>query len=755
MFDTMTDELREKLNNLPTRPGVYQHKDSEGNVLYVGKAKNLRSRVRSYFQEAKPADGRLRIMIRKINDTEVIVTDTEAEALILENNLIKKLKPRYNINLRDDKSYPFICIKNERFPRVFPTRRVRKDGSKYFGPYTDVKNMRLMLRTIRSIFMLRTCNLNLTQSAIDAGKYQPCLEYHIKKCAAPCVGLQSEADYNQTIMQIEKLLNGHTKELIGLLRDEMKRLASEMKFEEAASLRDRIAALEKYSARQRIVSQDFEDRDVFALAVDREESVACGVLFKVREGTVIGRQHKYIRRIEGLTDESLLQSLLEYHIKKCAAPCVGLQSEEDYNQTIMQIEKLLNGHTKELIGLLRDEMKRLASEMKFEEAASLRDRIAALEKYSARQRIVSQDFEDRDVFALAVDREESVACGVLFKVREGTVIGRQHKYIRRIEGLTDESLLQSLLESYYTETTFFPEEVLLSHDIPDPEPLEEVLRRGRGKKVGVRMPQRGDKAGLVRMVETNANLLLDEWKLQKEKRGEDRIPFAVKKLHKDLRLDDLPRRMECFDISHLSGTGTVASCVVFQDGKPRKSDYRHYKIRSAEGKPDDYLSMREVISRRYKRILADDGPWPDLVVIDGGKGQLSSAVEALREVGAYGRFPVIGLAKRLEEVFFPGDSESMLIAKDSASLQLLQRLRNEAHRFAISFQRTQRTKRTIRTELTEIPGIGPKVSARLIGTFGSVKQVREASEEQLSAVVGPARARAVKTYFEEQVENPA
>lgn len=620
MFDTMTDELREKLNNLPTRPGVYQHKDSEGNVLYVGKAKNLRSRVRSYFQEAKPADGRLRIMIRKINDTEVIVTDTEAEALILENNLIKKLKPRYNINLRDDKSYPFICIKNERFPRVFPTRRVRKDGSKYFGPYTDVKNMRLMLRTIRSIFMLRTCNLNLTQSAIDAGKYQPCLEYHIKKCAAPCVGLQSEADYNQTIMQIEKLLNGHTKELIGLLRDEMKRLASEMKFEEAASLRDRIAALEKYSARQRIVSQDFEDRDVFALAVDREESVACGVLFKVREGTVIGRQHKYIRRIEGLTDESLLQSLLE---------------------------------------------------------------------------------------------------------------------------------------SYYTETTFFPEEVLLSHDIPDPEPLEEVLRRGRGKKVGIRMPQRGDKAGLVRMVETNANLLLDEWKLQKEKRGEDRIPFAVKKLHKDLRLDDLPRRMECFDISHLSGTGTVASCVVFQDGKPRKSDYRHYKIRSAEGKPDDYLSMREVISRRYKRILADDGPWPDLVVIDGGKGQLSSAVEALREVGAYGRFPVIGLAKRLEEVFFPGDSESMLIAKDSASLQLLQRLRNEAHRFAISFQRTQRTKRTIRTELTEIPGIGPKVSARLIGTFGSVKQVREASEEQLSAVVGPARARAVKTYFAEQVENPA
>lgn len=611
----MSPELKEKLTNLPRQPGVYQHKDADGKVLYVGKAKNLRNRVRSYFQEGRPHDGRLNIMIRKIADVEVIVTDTEAEALILENNLIKKLKPRYNVNLRDDKSYPYICIRNERFPRVFPTRRVKKDGSKYFGPYTDVKNMRLMLHTIRSIFKLRTCNLNLEPDPIAAGKYQPCLEYHIKKCAAPCV---------------------------------------------------------------------------------------------------------------------------------------AWQSEESYNQTIAQVEKLLNGHTKELIDLLRSEMRHVSAEMRFEDAAAYRDQIAALEKYSSRQKVVSHDLADRDLFALEVDREEGVACGVLFKVREGKVIGRQHKYIRRIEDVPDASLMQSFLDAHYAETSFFPEEVFLSVDVDDPEPLEQLLREARGKRVPLKVPQRGDKAGLMRMVEANARLLLDEWKLQKEKRGEDRIPFSVKKLQKDLHLEELPRRMECFDISHLSGTGTVASCVVFEDGRPRKSDYRHYKIRTAEGKPDDFQSMREVVQRRYKRLLEEDGPWPDLVIIDGGKGQLSSAVASLIEIGAYGKFPVVGLAKRLEEVYFPGDRESLLIAKDSPSLQLLQRIRNEAHRFAITFQRAQRRKRTIKTELTDIPGIGGKVAQKLLTRFGSVKRIRKASTEDLAAVVGPARAERVRSHFDAQ-----
>ena len=613
----MESDLKKKLAGIPRRPGVYQHKDAEGNVLYVGKAKNLRNRVRSYFQDGRPRDGRLAVMIRKIDDFEVIVTDTEAEALILENNLIKKLKPRYNVNLRDDKTFPYICIKNERFPRVFPTRNVRKDGSRYFGPYTDVKNMKLMLRTIRSIFMLRTCNLNLSPDAIEAGKYEPCLEFHIQKCAAPCIGNQSEASYNQTIEQVEKLLNGHTKELIDLLCDEMQRLADDMKFEEAASMRDRIRALEKYSRQQKVVS------------------------------------------------------------------------------------------TEEI---------------------------------------------DRDLFALAVEREEDVACGVLFKVREGKVVGRMHKYIRRIEGTSDEALMQRFLEDYYTETTFFPEEVLLGSETAEPAPLKEILAQERGKKVPIKVPQRGPKAGLMKMVDTNARMLLEEWKVQKMKRGEDRIPHAVKQLQKDLRLDALPRHIECFDISHLAGTGTVASCVVFRDGQPRKSEYRHYKIRTAEhGRPDDFLAMREVIGRRYNMIAADGGPWPDLVVIDGGKGQLSSAATALRQTENYGLFPVIGLAKRLEEVYFPGDSEPLFIAKASTSLQLLQRVRNEAHRFAVALQRKQRKKETLHTELLQIPGVGKKRAQKLIKEFGSVKRVKEASEPEIASIIGRAAARRVGKFFNERV----
>lgn len=609
----MEPELKEKLAAIPRQPGVYQHRDSDGNVLYIGKAKNLRSRVRSYFQEGRPRDGRLAVMIRKIDDVEIIVTDTEAEALILENNLIKKLKPRYNVNLRDDKSFPYICIKRERFPRVFPTRNVRKDGSRYFGPYTDVKNMKLMLRTIRSIFMLRTCNLNLSDEAIASGQYDACLEFHIKKCAAPCIGNQSEADYNRTIVQVEKLLNGHTRELIELLEDEMQRLARAMRFEEAAGMRDRIRALEKYSRRQKVVS------------------------------------------------------------------------------------------TEEV---------------------------------------------DRDLFAIAVDRENDVACGVLFKVREGKVIGRQHKYIRRIEGTPDATLMQRFLENYYTETTFFPEEVFLNTAAEEPEPLEEILAQSRGKRVPLKIPKRGPKAGLMKMVESNAIMLLEEWKLQKMKRGEDRIPHAVKQLQKDLRLENLPRHIECFDISHLGGRSTVASCVVFQDGRPRKSEYRHYNIRNTkEGRPDDFLAMREVIRRRYARIEASGGPWPDLVVIDGGKGQLSSAAVALRETNTYGRFAMIGLAKRLEEIYFPGDSDPLFIPKASTSLQLLQHIRNEAHRFALTFQRRQRTRQTLQTELLKIPGIGRKTAQKLIKEFGSVRRIKAADEAKVAEVVGPSAARRIAEFY--------
>lgn len=611
----MNPNLKDKLDHLPAKPGTYQHKDAAGKTIYVGKAKNLRNRVRSYFQEGRPRDGRLAAMIRKVEDVEIIVTDTEVEALILENNLIKRLKPRYNVNLRDDKSYPYICIKNERFPRVFPTRRVRQDGSRYFGPYTSVKHMRLMLDTIRSIFQLRTCSLNLAPEHIAADKYQTCLEYHIKKCKGPCVGYQSEESYDQTIRQVEKLLEGKTRDLLSLLNDEMKRVAGDMQFEDAADLRDRIAAIEKHSQRQKVVSQELVDRDIFGLHLDREEDFGVGVLFKVRDGMVIGSQHKYIKRVDGRSEAEVMQAFLEY---------------------------------------------------------------------------------------------------------------------------------------YYTEATFFPDEVVLSDAPEEPSTLEEYLRERQGKKVPLKVPERGDKAGLMRMVVSNAGLLAEEYKLQKERQQEGRIPHAVKTLATDLRLPDLPRHIECFDISHLGGTGTVASCVVFIDGKPRKSEYRSFNIRGVEhGKPDDFESMREVIRRRYTRVKNEDGPWPDLVVIDGGKGQLSSAVESLREVDVYGRFPVVGLAKRLEEVFFPGDSDAALIPRASASLQLLQRIRNEAHRFAIMMQRKQRKKSTLTSELLEIRGVGKQSATKLLKEFGSVKKIREAGEAEITQVVGRSIASAVLRHFAE------
>jgi excinuclease ABC subunit C len=610
----MHPALAEKLSRIPRKPGVYQHKDKAGTVLYVGKAKNLRNRVNSYFHASRHLDGRLRIMVSKVHDVEVIVTDTEVEALLLENNLIKSLKPRYNILLRDDKTYPFICIKNEPFPRVFPTRQPRKDGSKYFGPYTDVRSMNLMLDTIRSIFRLRTCSLNLAPEPIAAGKYEVCLQYHIKKCDAPCVGLQPAPDYESTIKQVEQLLNGKTQ---GLIR------------------------------------------------------------------------------------------------------------------------------------LLKDEMQRVAEAMDFEEAAKLRDQIAALEKYAERQKVVAGDLADRDLFALSTDRESNTACGAVFQMRDGKIVGRRHIYLSRIEETPEEELMQAVLERYYTEATFFPDDILMSVACSDPDIVEALLREKSGHKVTLHIPQRGDKAGLVRIVEKNADLMLSEHLIHKQKQSEGRVPHVIEKLQQDLSLPRLPRRIECFDISHLSGTGVVASCVVFIDGQPRKSEYRTYKVRSVgNGRSDDFKSMNEVVGRRYSRVVEENGPWPDLVVIDGGKGQLSSSVQALVDVEAYGKFPVVGLAKRLEEVFFPGDTDSVFIAKDSASLQLLQRARNEAHRFAVTFQRKQRKKDTLHTELEEIEGIGPATSRKLLRAFGSLKRVKEASEPHLAETVGPYAARLVREYFD-------
>jgi excinuclease ABC subunit C len=619
LLATKPDALQQKLENLPTDPGVYKFLDEEGSVLYVGKAKNLRNRVRTYFQQSRQRDGRIQVMVRKAVDVDIIITDTEVEALILENNQIKELQPRYNVNLRDDKTYPYICIKNERFPRVFKTRTVKQDGSKYFGPYTDVSKMNTRRDAIRSVFQLRTCSLDLSEEKIEAGKYDVCLQHHIDNCKGPCEGLQSELDYQQTIEQVEKLLNGQTQALIDLLEDEM-------------------------------------------------------------------------------------------------------HAQSDRHN--------------------------------FEEAARLRDQIEALKKYSRQQKVVSQDFADRDVFAIHVDRDEGIGCGVLFQVREGKMIGKRHKYLKRIEGRTDEELMLSFVENYYPDANFYPEEVLLSHDpnahpAQDTHALEELLRQKKDRRVPIKVPQQGDKASLVRMATSNAKLLVGEWKTQQMKRERDRIPESVKSLGEELRMDDLPRRIDGIDVSHHGGKETVASCVVFTDGTPRKSDYRTYKIRTTEeGRPDDYQAMREVVERRYRRMIDEDGPWPDLVVIDGGKGQLNAATEVLRDLDLMDQFQIVGLAKRLEEVFKPGGSDPVLIGKDSPALQLLQKVRNEAHRFAVTYQRKRRKKKTLQSELLDIHGIGEKTAQKLLSAFGSVAKVKEAEQDALADVVGPSKAESVCSYYD-------
>jgi len=606
--------LQTKVSELPTSCGVYQFVDQQNKPLYIGKAKNLRSRVRSYFRNDTQMQGRIKLLVAKAVDVQVIVTDNEAEALILENNLIKERKPRYNINLRDDKTYPYICIKNEPFPRVFTTRRVFKDGSKYFGPYADVRAMKRALEAIRTIFKIRTCSLDLSPEPIEQGKYKVCLEYHIKKCAGPCVGFQTKSSYDETITQVEMFLKGHTG--------------------------------------------------------------------------------------------ALKRTLQEF-------------------------------------------MNKASQERQYEEAARLRNQIEVIDNYGQRQKIVTSKPVDRDLFALATARDENAAVGICFKVREGKIIGREHKIMRQIEGYKDDALMQRYLENYYALTAFFPDEVFLNTPTSESETITEFLSKQRGKKIAIHVPQRGEKAELMRMVQANAELILGEYKLELLKRGEDRIPFAIKALKTDLRLKHLPKRIECFDISHLGGTGTVASCVVFHNGRPRKSEYRSYKIRSVvDGKPDDFLSMEEVVQRRFRRIQNEDGPMPDLVIVDGGKGQLSSAVKALKQTDTYGKFAIIGLSKRLEEVYFPGEKDPFHIAKQSASLQLIQRIRDEAHRFAIKIQRKQRKGRMLHSELHNIPGVGAKTVQKLIRAFGSVRKVKDADEKVLRNLVGSSLANNIQEYFQ-------
>lgn len=601
-------DLKDKIANLPQKPGVYQYKDSTGKIIYVGKAIKLKNRVRSYFNKLKYHDAKTKALVGKIDDLEIIVTDTEAEALILEDTLIKKYKPRYNVNLKDDKSYPYVKVTNELYPRIFHTRNVIKDGSLYYGPFTKVRDMKLVIDLIHKLFRLRTCNLNITAESIREKKHKVCLEFYLKKCDGPCEGLISVEEYNKKIEFAKSILSGKTRDLERFLQERMEILSDEMKFEDAAEARDQLGALRQFVARQKVVTADLIDRDVFGIY-----------------------------------------------------------------------------------------------------------------------------------------REENTACSLVFTVREGKLIGRKDFLIKNADELSDEEILQRTIDTWYSEQDFVPREIFLPIEPLDLETLTTILTEKRKTTVHIKIPKIGEKRHLVDLAENNAKYILKEYLISQTKR-EQSIPHNLQSLQRDLRLKSLPRVIECFDNSHLQGTELVSSMVCFVDGKPKKSEYRKFKNLTVN-KNDDFATMREVVERRYSRLINENQKLPDLIIIDGGKGQLSSAVGVLRELGIFDKVKVIGLAKRLEEVFFPDTAEPLLLPRTSSSLRLMQQLRDEAHRFAITYHRHLRSKRTFRTELTDIPGIGAKTSIMLLKEMGSVEKIRNSTIAQLKVHLGEKQAKAVHKFF--------
>ena len=592
----MTPEaFKEIRHTIPTKPGVYRYYDEEGKILYVGKAKHLRKRVSSYFNKIKGQGAKVKVLVRKIHRMETTIVESETDALFLENALIKENQPPYNIQLKDDKSYPFICIKKERFPRVFLTRRLIQDGSEYLGPYTSVKKVRAVLEFIRSIYQLRTCKLNLSQENIDKGKYKVCLEYHLKNCLGPCEGLQTEEDYNLQVQQIRKILKGRVSEVVQHYKSSMIQMADEMKFEEAHHMKKKLEHLLNYQSRSTIVNPKISQVDVFALADSPKEAFVN--YFHINNGSIVQTQ-------------------------------------------MLAIKKKLNEEKEELLTLAIHELRN---------------------KYGSEAK-----------------------------------------------------------------------EIYIPFDIDYPD-----------ENLKVTLPQIGDKKKLVDLCQWNAEHYRDqqlkEQQAQKEKKSSNRI---LETLQQDFRLTELPVHIECFDISNLQGTNTTASCVVFKKGKPANKEYRHFNIKSVVG-PDDFASMKEVVHRRYKRLMEENKTLPQLIVIDGGKGQLSSARESLIDLGIESKVAICGIAKKLEEIYFPGDPLPLLINKRSESLKLIQQLRNEAHRFAINHHRGRRSKASLKTALDDIKGIGPKTRDALLREFKSVQNIKKASKKEVEALIGKAKAKAL------------
>lgn len=589
--------LELQIKTLPEAPGVYQYYDKDGHILYVGKAINLKKRVASYFNKNHDT-ARLNVLVRKIASIKHIVVETEMDALLLENSLIKNLQPRYNILLKDDKTYPWICIKKEHFPRVFTTRTVIKDGSEYFGPYTSGKILTALMNLIKELYPLRTCAYDLSPANIKADKYKVCLEFHIGNCLGPCEGLETEEEYLRKINSIRGILKGEFKENLKEFKELMMKYASEMKFEEAQKIKEKIDILENFQSKSMVVNPKISNVDVFSIISD--ESSAYINMLQIKDGSII-RSHT------------------------------------------MEIKKKLNESDEELLTL------------------------------------------------------------AIIEIRE-----RFH---------------------------------LQSRELILPFPI------ALGSNFKMTIPKLGDKKQLLDLSIRNAKYYrmdqLKQMKIVDPDRHTNRIMLQMKK---DLRLPVEPRHIECFDNSNIQGTTPVAACVVFKDGKPSKKDYRHFNIKTVEG-PDDFASMEEVVYRRYRRMIEEDEKLPDLIVIDGGKGQLGAALKSLDLLGIRGKVSIIGIAKRLEEIFYPGDSIPMYLDKKSETLRIIQHIRNEAHRFGITFHRNKRSKNAIQSTLTKIPGIGEKTMEKLMLEFKSVKRLSEAQEDAIVKIIGKSKAEKVISYF--------
>lgn len=593
-----TTPLDIQISTLPDSPGVYQYFDKNNKILYVGKAKNLKKRVASYF--SKNTLGKTAVLVKKIQRIEHIVVPTESDALLLENNLIKKYQPRYNVMLKDDKTYPWLCIKNERFPRIFTTRRMIKDGSEYFGPYTSMKTVHTLLDLIKELYPLRTCNYDLSEEKIRSGKYKVCLEYHLGNCFAPCVANQSAADYNDNIEAIREILRGNFKASLQRFRNQMRTYADNLQFEDAQRLKEKIEVLENYQSKSTVVNPKISHVDVFSIVSD--ESFGYVNFLQIAYGAIV-RSHT------------------------------------------MEIKKKLDETDRELLEL------------------------AIVEIW---QRFQSQS---KEIY-------------VPFKVKIG-------------EGIK------------------------------------------------IHIPKAGDKKSILDLSERNAKFFrmerFKEIKITDPERHTNRL---MAQMQKDLRLAEEPRHIECFDNSNIQGSHPVAACVVFKDGKPSKKDYRKFNIKTVTG-PNDFASMEEVVYRRYKRMLDEKQPLPQLIIIDGGKGQLSSALKSLEKLGLRHKIAILGIAKRLEELFFPDDPVPLYLDKKSETLKIIQQLRNEAHRFGLTFHRNKRSADTFQSELGTLPGIGEKTVVTLLKHFKSTKRIAAATLEELTEVIGAHRAEKIKKHYTE------